>query len=233
MTTQNVLDTTLAGQTGTGSHVGSTSPAIITPAITTGINDVNANPMLYFSATASANNYFSFLNSVSGGSNAIGMAAVGADTNIIMSLAGKGTGRAQIKGTGSNDNASTGFVGEEMESVILSGGSPVSLSNGTAKTMVSLTLTAGDWDIWGNVFFNISNTATYVEVGISKTNNTLPDNALIGLIQQSTLNGTQGINAPGYRVSIASSTTYYLIAICGFSSGTCTTVGGLYARRRS
>lgn len=35
MTTQNVVNTTLSGQTGTGNFVGSTSPTLVTPALGT------------------------------------------------------------------------------------------------------------------------------------------------------------------------------------------------------
>jgi hypothetical protein len=204
---------------------------IPSPLINTGLYDINGNQILRFTPTASAVDNFEIINNI-GGANALGFGAVGTNTDIIVSLYGKGTGRAQIKGTGVNDNVSTGFVGEEMQSVILSSGALVTLANGTAKTMVSLTLTAGDWDIWGNVFFNLSGNGTFVECGISTTTNTLPDTAFIALVQ-ATLPSSQGINAPGYRVSIASTTTYYLIARCGFSTGAATCNGGLYARRRS
>lgn len=52
--------------------------------------------------------------------------------------------------TAMNDNDIAGNIGEYMESVVLSGAA-VALVTATGKTITSLTLTPGDWDIDGTV----------------------------------------------------------------------------------
>ena len=76
--------------------------------------------------------------------------AVGSDTNVQLQLLGQGTGGVSIQGVASNANASAGNVGEYITSNIPNG-SAVSLTNGTAQNITSISVTAGDWDIFGNV----------------------------------------------------------------------------------
>lgn len=96
MATNNAVNNSLTGQTGTGSFVGSTSPSLTTPNINQ-INDPNSNPMVYMYAVPSAVNYFQFVNQVTGQNPAI--EATGSDTNIQLRLSGKGTGTVNIFGT--------------------------------------------------------------------------------------------------------------------------------------
>src|SRR5262245_57492548 len=79
-----------------------------------------------------------------------------------------------IRGTSTNDSAAAGYVGELMESEVLTG-SAVSLTNNTAANVTSLSLTAGDWDVWGSVAFNaVAGTANLVVGAINTTSATLP-----------------------------------------------------------
>jgi hypothetical protein len=57
----------------------------------------------------------------------------------------KDTGSA-ILGTNTNDDAAAGFVGEYKETVVASG-SAVVISNNIWTAVISLSLTAGDWDV--------------------------------------------------------------------------------------
>jgi len=57
-----------------------------------------------------------------------------------------------ILGTTTNNNASAGYVGEFVSSEVLIG-SAVSISANTATDLTSISLTAGDWDVWANVGF--------------------------------------------------------------------------------
>src|SRR5262245_50475602 len=68
------------------------------------------------------------------------------------SIAGSGANAdiTSLTGTTTNDNAATGKIGEYLESEILIG-SHVQLTNATAANITSLSLTAGDWNVWGQV----------------------------------------------------------------------------------
>jgi len=61
MTTNNVVNVTLAGQTGTGAFVGSVSPTITTPKIAL-INDASGNSVLALGSNASAVNFITLSN---------------------------------------------------------------------------------------------------------------------------------------------------------------------------
>ena len=84
------LAAAVTDETGTGALVFGTSPALTTPAVTTGINDVNANEILKFTATGSAVNEITLANAAAAANPVI--SATGNDTNIGISLTPKGTG---------------------------------------------------------------------------------------------------------------------------------------------
>lgn len=206
------------------------SLVIPSPKVTTGIFDTNGNTMLGFSATASAVNYFNFANSAT--LNALGLSAQGTDTNITLSISGKGNGGVQIQGSTSAGSASAGFVGEFVSSVI-AGGSAVSLTSPNARDVTSISLTAGDWDVWGNTGFTIGGTCIFIQGWISLTSASTPDAALLSQLEQ-TVTGVQSsvFTVPPLRVNIAATTTVYLSALASFSTSTVTAYGGIYARRR-
>jgi hypothetical protein len=130
-------------------------------------------------------------------------------------------------------NATTGTVGEYVSSLVAIG-SPQSLSNGTAANVTSISLTAGDWDVEGNVnFTETTSTVTARTAGISSTSATLPTDgseAYCG-VQSTVTSETNSIPLPRKRISIASTTTVYLVAKATFSAGTCGGFGAITARR--
>lgn len=87
------LARTDAGQTFTGVQT-MTSPAFTTPAITTGINDVNGARILAFNATASGVNYLAMTSGATGVSPIL--SAEGACTNCDIVLTPKGTGSVSL-----------------------------------------------------------------------------------------------------------------------------------------
>ena len=121
---------------------------LTSPKIITSILDSNGNVITTLTPAASAVNNISILNNATGFGP--GLVAVGSDTNIPLNLLGKGTGGVPIHGTGTNDSAAAGYVGEVIESNVPIG-SAISISAGVAANITSITLTAGDWDIWGGV----------------------------------------------------------------------------------
>jgi hypothetical protein len=138
-----------------------------------------------------------------------------------------------IIGTTVADNAGAGKVGEFISSVVLQA-SAVAMTTVTAKNITSISLTAGDWDVWGNVSYVISTTCTGVGGWISSTSATYPDDALLSLIGDTaagTLITGSGMCVPQMRFNLSSTTTIYLTGYSIFSAGTSSGCGGIYARR--
>lgn len=143
-----------------------------------------------------------------------------------------------VVGTPTNNNAGTGYVGEVISSVIILA-SATSLTTTVPKNITSIVLTAGDWDLWGNVGF-IGNVLTTFEAGVGWINSisaSVPDGVLysqqIYAPAATVFNvGSVNFTVPGYRVSLAAPTTYYLTVNSSFGTSTCNGYGGIYARRR-
>ena len=135
-----------------------------------------------------------------------------------------------IVGTTTNDSASAGYVGELIDS-----SGTVSLTSGVSTNVTSISLTAGDWDVNGNVSFATSaNVGTQFIGWISVTSASYPGNSVSAALSlssgQPTSNG-EFFNVPYRRYSLASTTTIYLGAQATFSSGTCSVEGRILARR--
>ncbi len=143
----------------------------------------------------------------------------------------------QLPGTTTNGDATTGNVGQYVFSQVLSGAA-VSLTTATSKTITSISLTGGDWNIWGNVGFvaNAATTATIFEGGINSVDNTLPTPPGNGGYAQFAFAVGAGVTEPVFsvgmvRVPLNSTTTYYLVAQSTFAVNTMSAFGFLGARR--
>jgi hypothetical protein len=159
-----------------------------------------------------------------------GIAYILSSTGIVMPLKAGG-----LIGTTTNDSAATGYVGEYLPASLASG-SATSLTTATSKTVISQSLTAGDWEVWGIIGFipNASTSITQFQAGISITNNTLgaEDTYTTQSMAAVVLGAlTQRYLAPRQRISIASTTTIYLIANATFTVNVMTAFGSLFCRR--
>lgn len=144
-----------------------------------------------------------------------------------------------VIGTTTNNSAAAGSVGEFVSSVVLVGGA-VSATNITEFNVTSISLTAGDWDVWGNICCTGGATTNVrLLVGwISSTSATQPsdDNSsnvnygVAGLVPFTT--GDLLFTVPGKRFSLSGTTTVYLSGVGLFSTSTLSGYGAIYARRR-
>lgn len=188
--------------------------------------------VLAFGYTASAVNYIGISNNTTGNRPLISVS--GTDTNIEMQLIGKGTGGVVIQGTSTNNAVATGYVGELVSSVIASA-SAVTVGNATATNITTISLTAGDWDLWGNINMSLSAVGNVAMYGwISITSASLPNESLFNAINLSTVSlfsGT-GFAVPGLTLQLAATTTVYLSCYQNQTSGTTKFCGGIFARRR-
>ena len=146
----------------------------------------------------------------------------------------------QIPGTNTNNNASAGNVGEYISST-LAVGSEITLSPNTATNITSISLTAGDWDVSGNVCFDDNSggsapTITYRLAAIGLVSATLPSPPNTGgytggaYPSAGAFNNIVALPVGPIRVSLASTSTVYLITYCAYT-GTLKVYGFIGARR--
>lgn len=139
-------------------------------------------------------------------------------------------------GTATNDNATAGQVGEFKSTDVLAG-SAVSLTSGAVSDVATLSLTAGDWNVWGVVRYT-PGASTMVAVAAawaSQTSATAPTTSNGGGITVTVGNTPAGLTpavSAGYqRISLAATTTIYLSTYTTFSVSTLTAWGFIGARR--
>lgn len=134
----------------------------------------------------------------------------------------------QYPATHTNDDATAGNVGEFISSDITIG-APVAFTDSVIKDLTSISLTAGDWDVWGNIIFAPSIQADSFVVWTNSVSATLPDHSFSQFAF--TITGSAGSPAPYRRYSLAAPTTIYISAEVAFAAGNCFGYGGIYARR--
>lgn len=136
-----------------------------------------------------------------------------------------------IVGTTAGDNAGAGYVGEYISSERLSSNF-ITLTIGAVTNVTSITLTAGDWDVWGNIAIQFTNNNGEYAFGcINTTSATLVDASLMSGYQYGAITtGYWRFTVPYKRISIGSNTTTYLVVQAG-GTGTVYAGGAIYARR--
>ena len=146
------------------------------------------------------------------------------------------TSRMPLAGTTTNDNAGTGNVGEFMSRQVLST-SPLPLTTATSAVITTLSLTAGDWDVWGAVGFTLAGVSATVTLRgwINQGGSTAPSLDQMGGNTQRNLQGVNNATSlmpvTPLRVSLATGLAISVGAIATFSGGTVTAFGQIMARR--
>ena len=85
----------------------------------------------------------------------------------------------QISGTGTNDNAAAGKVGEIITQTVAQG-SAVSLTTSTSVTVMSVALTPGDWDCNAVGGRNVTGTTSVTSLKTSLVTTTAVDGTIGG-----------------------------------------------------
>lgn len=158
--------------------------------------------------------------------------------NTLLGVTAVGTATiGQIPGTSTNDNAPAGDVGEYVSSN--NSGGTVSLTSGTAANFTSISLTAGDWDVWFDAYYAGQNTTSISTIlsSISQTSATVdasPGNFSqvggVGTVFNASAAQISSNVGPS-RISLSSTTTLYAVAQATFSGGTLSVFGIISARR--
>lgn len=141
----------------------------------------------------------------------------------------------QLPGTATNDNASAGNVGEESDTT--ASGTSTSLTTVTPANLVSVSLTAGDWDVSTNCVFagGATTNVVYIQCGANSISATTPSEPynttqVLNVVPFATVTRLTA-TPPIRRFSLASTTTVYLVANVNFSVSTLTGGGLIHARR--
>lgn len=140
-----------------------------------------------------------------------------------------------LVGTTASSAVTSGNVGEYLSSSIPVASS-VALSTGVTANVTSLSLTAGDWDVWGTVATNpaSSTTQTIVIGAINTTSATLPTIPAGGAYasQVALATGIATTFPVGTtRIITSSATTAYLVANAAFGVSSQSVYGFIAARR--
>lgn len=115
---------------------------------------------------------------------------------------------------------------------------PVSMTTKTAKNLTSISLDAGDWDVYGGIAF-IPATTTIIADGYAGITTTslavaLTDFSKTSFASRSAIPAFAEPTTfipPPLRVLITATTTVYLVAYVTFTVSTCTAIGFLRARQ--
>ena len=147
-----------------------------------------------------------------------------------------------IVGTTTNNNANTGSVGEFVSSSVASG-SAIALAVNTPSNVTSITLSAGDWDVQGEVYFTggATTVGVYRAASVSQTSATLdltvpnynitPDYGSTPFGASTGNTSGLGVVTPVIRKSLSGSATIFLVAQAQFSTSTMSAYGSIRARR--
>lgn len=141
-----------------------------------------------------------------------------------------------VLGVNTGSNAATGIVGEFISSLIPSGAS-VPMTTGTDVNVTSILLSAGDWDVGGNVGFvpTFGSTIAYLAGGISSVSATMPtppgSGSFVEFTMPFTAGGSNAFPVGVTRISLATATTVFLVATANYAGGM-GAYGFIGARRR-
>jgi len=193
----------------------------------TGLTSTTVSQILY----SSSNNVISGLSTANNGvlvTNGSGVPSVSSTLPSSLNIS-----TPNIVGVTNASNAASGSVGEYIESVVLTG-SAVSLTNMTNANITTISLTAGDWDVWGLVAFNAGASTLYssLAASVSVTSATFGQSVNISYLPAYASPIAAGNLPTGQiRVNVNTTTTVYLIGFAGFSVSTMSAYGFIAARR--
>lgn len=124
------------------------------------------------------------------------------------------TSAGQLPGTATNDNASAGNIGQYVSASVTSN---PGITSGSATSIISISLTAGDWDVQGIAQYGPNGgTITAATQSISTTNNALGGSLSDSSGYTSTTGSfttNQLFPTGAARLSLSGTTTVYLVGL--------------------
>jgi hypothetical protein len=154
------------------------------------------------------------------------------DDVMMMTIGAVGWEGVSIRGRQTSEGAGTGGFGEYLTATTPTG---ITLTDGVETNIISLSLTAGDWDVSGafNVQF-AGQTGAWVAGAVTSTSGALPaDSTKRGWLNSGAASmNIAGLPVPEQRFGLSVTTTVYLVASAGFTA-TASCNGFIRARRCS
>jgi hypothetical protein len=185
-----------------------------------------ANPAATFGPAGGSPGGVNISVSPAGAAGAVlsGTAAFNFNANGILTL--PTTPNGGIAGNTSGNSAPSGAVGEFLSSVGGVGNVP---GSGQNQNAAALTLTAGDWDVWGWAWWNPSAGMSGCTGSLSMTS--LTPGSFLAAINATSALGSVQLALPQIRVVLTASSTAWAILQATYSSGNVPTQAGIFARR--
>jgi len=145
---------------------------------------------------------------------------------------------SMIAGTTTNDDATAGKIGEYLSSWV--GGGAIPGASAVWGNITNVTLTAGDWSVWGGVMVSLNGATghTYCEVCTSTYSGTAVPDTSYGLnrlqFPGATASAANGSALPPWQVKVANGSTVavYLKVLADFTGGTKPLCWGSIVARR-
>lgn len=202
-------------------------------------NDFEIGTGVYTSSGTTLTRATVYLSKISGSSGTTKMTLAGAAT-VRVDLVNEGILDLfrSFTGTATNDSAAAGKVGEYVTAALASA-SAVSLTTNVAANVTSISLTAGDWEVYAQIDFlpAATTTVTALLAGITDTTAVIPASAADsrGLVIHRCASFTP-VSPIAYpvntcRISINSTTSIFLNAQATFATSTMKAFGYISARR--
>jgi hypothetical protein len=136
-----------------------------------------------------------------------------------------------LVGTKTNDLGAASTVGEYLTA----NATAVSVANATTVNAVSLSLTAGDWDVQGTAKFNPAGTTQVTLQSVGVTPTSLTFGGVGTYVTLSTTSASTGVGhviaSPTTRISLSATTTVFIVVFSNFTVSTMTVDSFIRARR--
>lgn len=147
----------------------------------------------------------------------------------------RASGAVSIIGANTANAPVAGQVGEVISAVLLSANA-LSLVTATPINVLTISLTPGDWDVTGEVWFSGTSVPVSAHAGLTTNSAVLPQDSSTYAARHSLwttfTNADQVLPLRACRALVSVATPYYLIAQGAFTAGTLTAFGNIIARRR-
>ncbi len=178
--------------------------------------------------------------------NGTGISAITGSGSVVLATSPTIT-TPNISGVTDASSATSGKVGEYIESIIAAGAAASTSTSGTAQNITSIALTAGDWDVSGEVSYissSITNVFHAAQISISTTstthnlvstaftNHSFGSMIAIALDNPYSASGVETLKTGNYRVNINTPATVYLVSTLNWTTSTQPTAYGAIRARR-
>jgi hypothetical protein len=183
MATNNAVNTSLSGQTGTGNFVGSTSPTLVTPALGTPASGTLTNCTglpISTGVSGLGTGVATFLALTPTNSSSIVVSSAG-----VVSYAAMTNGQLIIGNTGGTPTAA-----------VLTAGTGISIANAGGSITISSIDVAASWTVVTGTTQAMAVNSGYISNNAGLVTLTLPSTAAVGSIIQ-----MQGLGAGGWQIA--------------------------------